>query len=221
MDPRWKGKILIRDPLASGTMRTLFGMILARSVDETGDARRGFDWLRRLDAQTKEYVLNPALLMTQIERQEGLLTVWELTDILWQRKRGSSLAFHFARSGSPVIDDAIGLVQGAPHAKEARAFIEWVGSPAAVALAAEGAFRLPARTDVPPERLPPWARDVLRELKPAQVDWKLIADHGQEWMKTWDQSVRGKGAGGRSGTWARRYVPFPGPCGAPARETPT
>jgi iron(III) transport system substrate-binding protein len=200
LDPRWKGKILIRDPLASGTMRTLFGMILARSVAETGDTRRGFDWLRRLDAQTKEYVLNPALLMTQIERQEGLLTVWELTDILWQRKRGSSLAFHFARSGSPVIDDAVGLVRGAPHGKEARAFIEWVGSPAAVALAARDAFRLPARTDVPPAELPPWARDVLRELKPAPVDWRLIALHGQEWMTTWDRTVRGKGAAGRGGT---------------------
>src|SRR5262249_3720269 len=112
--PRWKGKVLIRDPLASGTMRTLFGMILARSAAETGDTRRGFDWLRRLDAQTKAYVLNPALLMTQIDRQEGLVTVWELTDILWQRKRGSSVGFHFAASGSPVIDDSIGLVQGAP-----------------------------------------------------------------------------------------------------------
>ncbi len=30
--PRWKGKILIRDPLASGTMRTLYCMILARSI---------------------------------------------------------------------------------------------------------------------------------------------------------------------------------------------
>lgn len=200
LDPRWKGKILIRDPLASGTMRTLFGMILSRSVAETGDTRRGFDWLRRLDAQTKEYVLNPALLMTQIERQEGLVTVWELTDILWQRKRGSSLAFHFARSGSPVIDDSVGLVKGAPHGKEARDFIEWVGSPAAVALAAQGAFRLPARTDVPPAELPPWARDVLRELRPARVDWKLIALHGQEWMTTWDRTVRGKGAAGRGGT---------------------
>jgi len=38
---------------------------------------------------------------------------------------------------------------------------------------------------------------VLRELKPAPVDWKLIAEHGQEWMTTWDRTVRGKG---RSGT---------------------
>ena len=28
LDPRWQGKVLIRDPLASGTMRTLFGMVL-------------------------------------------------------------------------------------------------------------------------------------------------------------------------------------------------
>jgi len=192
--PRFRGKLLIRDPLASGTMRTLFGMILARSVAETGDTRRGFDWLRRLDAQTKEYVLNPALLMTQLERQEGLVTVWELTDILWQRKRGSSLAFHFAASGTPVIDDSIGLVKGAPHPREAQAFLEWVGSPEATALAAREAFRLPARTDIPPAQLPPWAQDVLRELKPAAVDWKLIAQRGQEWMTTWDRSVRGKGA---------------------------
>src|SRR5207249_8555631 len=28
--PRWKGKILIRDPLASGTMRAVWGMIIER-----------------------------------------------------------------------------------------------------------------------------------------------------------------------------------------------
>jgi hypothetical protein len=36
---------------------------------------------------------------------------------------------------------------------------------------------------------------VLRELKPAQVDWTLIARHAQEWMTTWDRTVRGQGAG--------------------------
>ena len=71
LDPKWKGKILIRDPLASGTLRTLFGMILARSVEKTGDTRQGLEWLRRLDAQTKDYVLNPALLLERLNRREG------------------------------------------------------------------------------------------------------------------------------------------------------
>ena len=36
LDPKWKGKILIRDPLASGTMRAVWGYILSKSVRETG-----------------------------------------------------------------------------------------------------------------------------------------------------------------------------------------
>src|SRR5438034_1316845 len=56
--PRWKGKILIRDPLASGTMRAVWGMIIERGLRQTHDTAAGFQWLRRLDAQTKEYVLN-------------------------------------------------------------------------------------------------------------------------------------------------------------------
>ena len=149
LDPRWDDEVLIRDPLASGTMRTLFGMILARSVAETGSPEAGFEWLRRLDAQTKEYVLNPALLMEKLIRREGMVTVWDLTDILLQQDRGMPLGFGFPPSGVPVIDDSIGLVTGAPNPEAAQAFIDWVGSPEAQRLAAERAFRVPARTSRP------------------------------------------------------------------------
>ncbi|MFP3941281.1 MAG: extracellular solute-binding protein [Thermoanaerobaculia bacterium] len=193
LDSRWDGEILIRDPLASGTMRTMFGMILTRSVEETGSPDAGFEWLRGLDAQTKEYVLNPALMIEKLARQEGLVTVWDLTDILLQRERGMPLDFRFAESGTPVIDDSIGLVTGAPHPEEARAFIDWVGSPAAQRLAAEEVFRVPARTDLPPEELPPWARDVLERMTPADVDWELIAERGPDWMARWDRTIRGAG----------------------------
>lgn len=193
LDPRWKGKILIRDPLASGTMRTLYGMVLARSVRETGSPERGWEWLRRLDVQTKEYVQNPALLMEKLNRREGLITVWELTDMLWQAKRGAPLGYRFAASGVPVIDDSVGLVKGATHPEEAKKFIEYVGSIEGQELAARDAFRLPARTDLPPERLPQWAQEVLAEMVPAEVDWDLIAKNGQEWMTTWDRTVRSRG----------------------------
>ncbi|MCB1033625.1 MAG: extracellular solute-binding protein [Acidobacteria bacterium] len=193
LDPRWQGKVLIRDPLASGTMRTVFGMVLARSIAETGREEAGFDWLRHLDAQTKEYTLNPALLFEKLTRQEGLVSIWELTDILLLEERNSPLRYRFATSGTPVIDDAIGLVKGAPHPEEARSFIEWAGSLPALVLVAENAFRLPARSDLPVEELPPWARKVLGELVPAAVDSRLLADNGRRWMETWDREVRGKG----------------------------
>ena len=39
--PRFRGRVLVRDPLASGVMRTLFGMVLARSVEATGAVDSG------------------------------------------------------------------------------------------------------------------------------------------------------------------------------------
>lgn len=196
LDPRWRGKVLLRDPLASGTMRTLFGMVLARSVAETGGPEAGFDWLRRLDAQTKEYVANPALLHQKLVRREGLVTMWELTDILFQRQRGAPLGYSFASSGTPVIDDSVGLVAGAPHAEEGRAFLDWVGGREATLAAAREAFRLPARQDLTLAELPDWAREALAGIVPIPLDHALLEEHLNEWMARWDREVRGRGTGG-------------------------
>jgi iron(III) transport system substrate-binding protein len=195
LDPKWQGKILMRDPLASGTLRTLFGSLFARSVQETGATEQALAWLRRLDHQTKEYVPNPALLLEKLNRGEGSLTIWELTDILWQQKRGSPLGFRFPSSGTPVIDDSIGLVKNAKHPAEAKLFVDWVGGKEAQELAAREAFRLPARTDLPAEGLPAWAQQVLKDLVPAEADRTLIDQHGPEWMSLWDRTVRGQNTG--------------------------
>ena len=193
LDPRWKGKVLIRYPLASGTMRAIFGMILLRSVAETGSPERGFEWLRRLDAQTREYVMNASILVEKVARREGLVTVWDLPDVRLEMRRSKDLAYVFPASGTPVIDDAVGLVRGARHPVEARALIEWLGSPEAQLLSARNAFRLPARTDLPAEELPDWASDVEKKMIPARMDWDLLDREGQAWMARWDREVRGKG----------------------------
>jgi iron(III) transport system substrate-binding protein len=193
LDPRWQGKVLIRDPLASGTMRTVFGMILARSVAETGNPDAGFAWLARLDQQTKEYTLNPALLFEKMIRQEGVVSIWELTDILLLKQQDSPLDYRFATSGTPIIDDSIGLVRGAPHPEVAKAFIDWVGSVETQSLVAREVFRLPARTDIPTESLPPWAQKVLGEMHPAAVDRSVLAAQGNDWMQHWDRAIRGRG----------------------------
>ena len=114
--------------------------------------------------------------------------------MLWQAKRGAPLGYHFPKSGTPVIDDSIGLVKNAQHPETAKVFIEFVGSVEGQELAAREAFRLPARTDLPPQRLPQWAQEVLKEMVPADVDWGLIVKNGQQWMATWDRTVRGHGA---------------------------
>jgi iron(III) transport system substrate-binding protein len=193
LDPRWKGKILIRDPIASGTMRAVWGMIIERALRQTGDTAAGFAWLRRLDAQTKEYVLNGPLLDQKVVRQEGLVTIWDLPDILLSRRDGLPLGYAFPASGTPVIEDAIGVVRKAPHATQARAFEEFVGGVEAQLLAARQTYRLPARLDLPDDSLPAWARDVRRTMKVAAVDWDLLAARESDWMRHWDETVRGRG----------------------------
>ena len=193
LEPRWKGKILIRDPLASGTMRAVWGMIIERGLRQTHDTAAGFQWLRRLDAQNKEYVLNGPLLDQKIVRQEGLVTIWDLPDILLSRRDGLPLGYVFPKSGTPVIEDAIGVVRDARHRAQARAFVEYVGSVAAQLAAAREAYRLPARLDLPVDSLPSWARQVRSVMKVADVDWDLLAERGADWMRYWDQTVRGHG----------------------------
>ena len=193
LDQRWRGKLIIRDPLASGTMRTAFGLVIARSVAATGDTDEGFAWLRELDAQTKEYVVNPALLFEKLTRQEGLVSIWELTDLLFLQQRGAPLDYHFPTSGTPVIDDSIGLVAGAKSPDEARAFIDWVGTRETLLLTAREAFRLPARPDLPSGELPLWAQEARVQIIRADLDWELLAERGAEWMALWDREVRGRG----------------------------
>jgi len=77
-----------------------------------------------------------------------------------------------------------------------------VGSVAAQLLAARDAYRLPARNDLPADSLPEWVRDVRSHMVVADMDWDLLARHGAEWMRYWDEQVRGKGDGGR-GTGGR------------------
>jgi len=191
--PKWKGKVLIRDPIASGTMRAIWGMIIERGLRETGDTAAGFAWLRRLDAQTKEYVLNGVLLDQKLVRQEGLVSAWDLPDVLLAIRDGMQLGYTFPRSGAPVIRDAIGIVRGTRHRDLAREFVEYIGSPEAQLLAAREVMREPARLDLPVDSLPEWVRDVRARMTAANVDWDQLNDHGAEWMGYWDRNVRGRG----------------------------
>jgi len=191
--PRWYDRVLIRDPMASGTMRAIWGLIIERSIRRTGDTADGMAWLRRLDGQTKAYALNPAILDARLARGEGLVTLWDLPDVLISRSKGMPFDFVFPRSGTVVIDDAIGLVRGSRHAAAARAFIDFVGSEEGQLLAAAKVYRLPARHDLPDDRLPGWMTDVERDMVVADVDWDRLTREGPAWMSYWDQHVRGTG----------------------------
>ena len=193
LDPKWKGKVLIRDPMASGTMRTIFGMAIQRSLRATGDTAQGMQWLRRLDEQTKEYVLNPTLLYTKLAREEGVITLWDMPDL--EEIRGKyPIDYVFPASGTPQVVDAVAVVKGAPGQEVAKQFVDWVGGVPAVAMAARQFHRLPARSDFPADSLPPTLRRAREQIRPEPMDWAQLQQQGPGWMRWWDEHVRGTGA---------------------------
>jgi len=194
LDPKWKGKVLIRDPIASGTMRAIFGAIIARSVARTGSPEGGYEWLRKLDANTREYVLNPTILYQKLGRQEGVITLWDMPDIatLNQRTR-IPVGYVIPSSGTPVLVDGIAIIKGTKHPKEAKLYYEFVTTPEALKSAAEQFLRIPARTDIPVSDLPKWIQDAKSKIKPMAVDRRVMAEHLDEWMKYWDANIRNRG----------------------------
>ncbi len=191
LDEKWKGKILIRYPLASGTMRIIYSALIQRAARISGRGpEAGFSWLRALDANTKSYTADPTQLYIRIAREEGVITLWNLPDVVIQREVNKyPFGFTVPESGTPMIIDGIAIVRGTEMKEDAIRFYEFVTSREALALQGEKYYRIPARSDV---QRPSWLGTMT--LKPMDVDWKEIAVFEKEWMKKWDETVKGQGA---------------------------
>jgi iron(III) transport system substrate-binding protein len=191
LDPKWKGKVIIRDPVASGSMRAIFAAQILRSIRATGSPDSGFAWLRRLDRNTKEYVLNPTILYQKLARREGTVTLYNMPDIATLTQRTKiPVRWVIPRSGTPLLVDGIAIVRGTRHRAAAQAFYEFVTTPAAMEVAAERFARIPARTDIPDDRLPGWIGQARAQIKPMPLDQQLLAEKLDEWMTYWDSHIR-------------------------------
>lgn len=186
--PKWKDRVLIRYPLASGTMRTIFGAMIMRqpTVEE------GYAWLARLDANTASYTADPTQLYLKLAREEGAVTLWNMPDTDLQiRDNGYPFSYHVPASGTPLLTEGIALIKGGPNPEQSKAFYEFVTSREALVRQANDFHRIPARTDLDPDSLPDWIRNV--EIRPMDIDWDRLANEGPGWMKHWDEQIKGRG----------------------------
>ena len=153
LDPRWQDRILIRYPLASATMRTIFGAMIMRfdTVEE------GYAWLARLDMNTKTYAADPTQLYLKLAREEGDVSLWNMPDIfLQQQENGYPFGWVLPASGTPVLTDGIALVKNGPNLTRARQFYEMATSEEAMIIQAQNYFRIPTRSDLDASKLPEW-----------------------------------------------------------------
>jgi iron(III) transport system substrate-binding protein len=190
LDPKWRDKVLIRNPNPSDSMRAIFGAMIWRFYGETGSPQGGYDWLRRLDANVHEYTADGTLLVQKLARREGLISLWNMPDVhIYSEQKHLPLAYRIPASGTPVITDGIAILRGAPHEEEARRFYEFVTTPESLAHAARTYYRIPVRNDIDRSQLPPWMNEPFTRMP---LDWELLRREGNEWLRYWDTEIRGR-----------------------------
>ena len=189
LDEKWADRIIIRYPLASSTMRTIWGALIMRqpTVEE------GYAWLARLDRNTKTYTADPTQLYLKIAREEGDITLWNMPDTYIQTEiSGYPFGFVIPRGGTPVLNDAIALVASGPNLDAARDFYEFVTTGSALVDQANRFYRIPVRNDLDPALLPEWITSA--DIRAMDVDWERLTEEGSAWMQHWDEYIKGRGA---------------------------
>jgi len=189
LDPKWKERLIVRDPVRSDTMRTIFGAMILRQWQQGQKPDPGYDWLRKLDANTREYTVDGTVLLQKLARQEGVISLWDLPDVASAINRQKlPLAFSMPSSGTPLVIDGIAIIKGTPQLKLAQEFYEFVTTEENLLLAARDFYHPPLRTDIDKEKLPEWLKKI--EIKPMPVDQNLYKANIQDWMRYWDSQIR-------------------------------
>ncbi|BFH60432.1 extracellular solute-binding protein [Paenibacillus azoreducens] len=190
LDPKWKDKILIRGVMASGTMRTIYDAMIYRQ--DPANPEKGYEWLKKLDANTKEYTQDPTQLYLKLARQEGILSLWNLQDILLQKElQKQPFDYIYPASGAPILVDGVGIVKGAKNMDAAKKFFDFIFDKDQLKEKADKLFQIPTRTDIDKNEFPDWYKKL--DTKQLDLDWMVLADKEKEWMQYWDENIKGKG----------------------------
>lgn len=190
VDPKWKGKIVIRDVMPSGTMRTIYSAMIYNYYAKDGKPDAGYDFLKKLDANTVNYAANPDDMYMQLDQGVGTITLWNLQDALIQPlKNGRPWAYVMPSSGAPVLVDAVGVVNNPNQSKAATDFMNFIMEPKMQAKLAADYYQLPA-IEIADSDKPAWMKDF--KLVEQKIDWKVFAENQAAWMKYWSENIKRK-----------------------------
>lgn len=189
--PEWKDKIILRNPMASGTLRAIFSAQIEQSIKRSGSEADGWDWLGSLNENVKAYAADPAQMYAQLAANSEAVTLWNMPDIVLQKNKNNfPFGYVFPKQGTVVLTDAIAIVNGTKKAKTAADFYEFVTSKESLLLQAEKYYRIPSRTDIDRNELPLWLKN--SQYTALDIDWDLISAKEADWMKRWDAEIKSK-----------------------------
>lgn len=183
LDETWYGNIALRQPLNSGTLRTFIGAMFYRAPT----TENAIQWLTGLHVNTASYPENPQNLFDHLKRNDEMISVWLLPDIVLQRDRNGYPFGFTVPDDTPVLTEGIAIVEGAPNREWAEKFYEFVTDQQSLVQQAREYAKIPARTDIDGSMLPEWLARL--EIDAMEIDWKNFASQEENWMRAWEEQV--------------------------------
>ena len=176
LDPTWKGKIAFADPAVSGSSYTALVTMLCAVEGEADDILRAF--AENLDGKQLE---SSGAVLSYVAGGQAVVGVTLEETASRRIAAGDELAMVYPADGTSCVPDGCAILNGAPHADNARAFVDFTVSRDVQQLIQEQFCRRSVRSDLEPEgTLPP-----LASIVQADYDVSLASENRESVLMSW------------------------------------
>jgi iron(III) transport system substrate-binding protein len=181
LDPAWKGKLIVPDPV-----RTDAGYVfLATQLFRFGrDEAKAIDYLAQLHQNVAQYPGDAARVAAMVARGDAVGAPSWGHDVLADATRKTGLQFLAPRDAGVEVG-AVSIVKGSSSLAATRAFVEWVGGRDAQTIIAKTGGRTPTRALA----ATPAGSPSLAGLDPARYDRRFASDIRGRLLARWRDAV--------------------------------
>ena len=176
LDPTWKGKIAFADPSVSGSSYTALVTMLCAVEGEPDEILHTF--AENLDGKQLE---SSGAVLSYVAGGQAVVGVTLEETASRRIAAGDELAMVYPADGTSCVPDGCAILNGAPHAENARAFVDFTVSRDVQQLIQEQFCRRSVRSDLEPEgTLPP-----LASIVQADYDVSLASESRESVLMSW------------------------------------
>ncbi len=178
LSPMVRGRVAIADPAVSGSSLTGLMTLIHAMEQERSPEETLLALANNLDGKQLE---SSGEVLSAVADGSFWVGVTLEEAALKRIAAGDPLAVVYPKDGTSAVPDGTALIKGAPHAENARRFIDFTVSREVQELLTETSFRRSVRTDVPPAEGLPAMSDI--PLLDYDIDW--AAEHRDGVLMTW------------------------------------
>ena len=185
LDVQWKGKIAFADPTVSGSSYTALLTLATCLPGDTWELISRFE--RNLDGNI---LPDSGNVVSAVAEGSAFVGITLEETALKAQAQGTDIAIVYPGEGTSAVPDGSALIQGAPHADNARVFLDFVQSKDVQRLVVSDFFRRSVREDV----ANPTTLEPEKELGVIDYDVAWASSFKSEFVGAWAALVREGGA---------------------------